>query len=148
MIELNFDMDGTIADFYSQENWLEDLEKEKVRPYRNAKPLYDKKMVNVLNQLRQSKKVKINIISWSSKCGSQDFHKRIKDTKIEWLKKHKFPYDEAIILPYGESKEKYGKGVLFDDEEQNRKNWETKENNIALTEKEIISFINSLINEE
>ena len=34
-----FDMDGTFVNLYGIENWLEDLQEENVRPYRDAKPL-------------------------------------------------------------------------------------------------------------
>ena len=33
-----FDMDGTFVNLYGIENWLEDLQEENVRPYRDAKP--------------------------------------------------------------------------------------------------------------
>jgi len=39
MKAIYFDMDGTIADFYSVENWLEDLRMENVAPYILAKPM-------------------------------------------------------------------------------------------------------------
>ena len=38
-ITINFDMDGTIADLYGEENWLDDLINERTTPYANAKPL-------------------------------------------------------------------------------------------------------------
>ena len=34
-----FDMDGTIADLYGVDGWLDDLRAERVRPYAEAKPL-------------------------------------------------------------------------------------------------------------
>ena len=36
-----FDMDGTIADLYGVQNWLEMLQAENPQPYRQAKPLLD-----------------------------------------------------------------------------------------------------------
>ena len=38
-ITINFDMDGTIADLYGVENWLDYLIAENTRPYAIAKPL-------------------------------------------------------------------------------------------------------------
>ena len=38
-ITINFDMDGTIADLYGVDNWLEYLINEDVYPYANAQPL-------------------------------------------------------------------------------------------------------------
>ena len=45
---LCFDMDGTIADLYGVENWLNDLRNENARPYRVAKPIYDMDTLNFL----------------------------------------------------------------------------------------------------
>ena len=38
---LVFDMDGTIANLYGVENWLEDLRSFNPRPYIVAEPMYD-----------------------------------------------------------------------------------------------------------
>ena len=38
-ITINFDLDGTLADFYGVENWLEYLEAEDTTPYAVAEPL-------------------------------------------------------------------------------------------------------------
>ena len=34
-----FDMDGTIANFYGVDGWLDDLINERTRPYAQARPL-------------------------------------------------------------------------------------------------------------
>ena len=36
--QINFDMDGTLVDFYGVEGWLDDLMNRNTRPYREAKP--------------------------------------------------------------------------------------------------------------
>ena len=46
MKTLVFDMDGTIADLYGVKNWLHDLRMESVRPYTQAKPIYDMELLN------------------------------------------------------------------------------------------------------
>ena len=43
-----FDMDGTIADFYNQKEWLQDLNQEKTAPYDNAKPMVNIKELNTI----------------------------------------------------------------------------------------------------
>ena len=43
-----FDMDGTIADLYGVEGWLDMLRAEDATPYRQAKPIYDMDMLNDL----------------------------------------------------------------------------------------------------
>ena len=45
---INFDMDGTIANLYGVEGWLNDLQTGKTRPYEIAEPLYN---MNELNEI-------------------------------------------------------------------------------------------------
>ena len=120
-----FDMDGTIADFYGVENWLEYLENENPYPYMVASPLVNMSaLARVLNN-RQKKGYKLVIISWLSKTGSDSFNDLVTDAKMLWLKKHlpSVAWDEIHILPYGTPKERYGNGILFDDEKPNRDHW-------------------------
>lgn len=127
-MNINFDMDGTIADFYSVPNWLDSLENSDTRPYKEAKPLINmNSFARILNRL-QKQGNKINIISWTSKCGTPQFNEQIAKVKRAWLKKHlsSVHFDNIFIVPYGEPKEKYSSGVLFDDEEPNRRNWNGK----------------------
>ena len=50
---LVFDMDGTIADFYNVDGWLDCLMAEDTRPYTEARPFYDMfAMMEVLNELK------------------------------------------------------------------------------------------------
>ena len=50
---LVFDMDGTIADLYGVNGWLENLREENARPYIEAKPLYDMDVLaSILGLLR------------------------------------------------------------------------------------------------
>ena len=120
-----FDMDGTIADFYGVENWLEYLENENPYPYMVANPLVNMSaLARVLNN-RQKKGYKLVIISWLSKTGSENFNSLVTNAKMLWLKKHlpSVVWDEINILTYGTPKENYGDGILFDDEKPNRDNW-------------------------
>ena len=50
-----FDMDGTIANLYSVENWLEKLRSEDATPYEEAKPLIRlATLARLLNKLQKS----------------------------------------------------------------------------------------------
>ena len=122
----NFDMDGTIADFYSVNGWLEDLQNENTRPYEQAKPLVNmSRLARYLNRL-QKQGHKIAIISWTSKCGTDEFNAKITDVKLKWLAKHlrSVRFDNIAVIPYGTPKSLYGNGILFDDEERNRNEWQ------------------------
>ena len=122
---INFDMDGTIADLYGVEGWLDDLINSRVRPYAEAKPLLNMSaLARMLNKL-QRLGYKINIISWTSKSGTAEYNERVKQTKLKWLAKHlkSVKFNNVYIVPYGTPKQTLSTGILFDDEQPNRDNW-------------------------
>lgn len=125
MNKIWFDMDGTIANLYGIEGWLDDLENERVRPYQEAKPLLNLQVLaRRLNSL-QRQGYKIGIISWLSKSGTDEYNQKVKEVKLKWLKTHlkSVHFNEIHIVEYGTPKESLGQGVLFDDEERNRIAW-------------------------
>lgn len=123
------DMDGTFADLYGVDNWLEYLVALDTTPYEVAKPLYD--MVDLLEVLMELKVIgyNIGIISWLSKNPDVEYGKKVAYAKKEWLSKYGMDLilDKILITPYGKRKadtcSKYGYGVLVDDEEPNRNEW-------------------------
>ena len=127
-ITIHFDMDGTIADLYGVENWLEMLIAEDATPYKKAMPLLClSALARKLNAMRNNG-YNLGIISWLSKEATEEYNKAVTEAKLEWLKKHlpSVHWDEIHIVPYGTPKEKFCGNpldVLFDDEERNRNNW-------------------------
>lgn len=125
---LVFDMDGTLADLYGVEGWLEMLHNEDTAPYEQAKPLYDMDKLNsVLNTLKE-KGYRIAVTTWTAKGGSKEYNKRVGKAKREWLKKYSFPYDEIHLVKYGTTKadctrKKGGKQILIDDNKKVRAGW-------------------------
>ena len=122
---INFDMDGCIVDLYGVDNWLNDLINSNPRPYAIAKPLVNMQVLaRVLNRLAKNG-YEINVISWLAKNSTPDYDKKVINAKRKWLAKHlkSVKFNNIHIVPYGTPKENLGKGILFDDEEQNRKNW-------------------------
>ena len=121
-----FDMDGTIANLYAVENWLADLRSENVRPYLEAVPMINFSLfARLLNRL-QKKGVKIGIISWTAKNGSEAYNLAVEVAKRAWLAKHlpSVEWDEIKVVRYGTNKyQACGGGFLFDDEEGNRNIW-------------------------
>lgn len=126
-----FDMDGTIADFYGVENWLNYLIASDTLPYEIAKPLVKlNSLARILNRLQRNG-YKIGIISWLSKNGTDAYNNAVTETKKNWLKKHlaSVDFDEIHIVKYGTPKQMFAKtenDILFDDEERNRNNWTGK----------------------
>ena len=127
-ITINFDMDGTIADLYGVENWLEYLLAEDTTPYAVATPLVRlATLARRLNTLQRNG-YDIAVISWLSKSGTEEYNRAVTEVKMAWLKKHlpSVEWNEIHIVPYGTPKQNFCKtplDVLFDDEERNRNNW-------------------------
>ena len=126
-----FDMDGTIADLYGVENWLDYLITSDTLPYAVAKPLLKlNSLARVLNRL-QREGYRIGIISWLSKSGTEEYNNAVTETKKNWLKRHlaSVHFDEINIVKYGTPKQMFARtenDILFDDEEKNRNNWTGK----------------------
>lgn len=126
-----FDLDGTLADLYNVEGWLDMLLASDALPYEIAKPLVRlSALARLLNNL-QKKGYRIGVISWLSKGSSPEYDKDVTAAKKKWLTKHlkSVNFDEINIVSYGTPKERFAKtenDVLFDDELQNRTNWTGK----------------------
>ena len=124
--QINFDMDGTLANFYGVENWLDYLMAHDTTPYAIAKPLFNfSALARVLNRL-QREGYEICVISWLAKNSTDEFNQRITEVKLQWLAKHlpSVKWDNVSIVPYGTPKSTCGNGILFDDEEPNRNEWQ------------------------
>lgn len=123
--QINFDMDGTIANLYGVDGWLTDLINKSPRPYAEAQPLLNfSALARVLNRLQRNG-YKICIISWLAKNSNAEYDKEVAETKRQWLAKRlpSVKWDEINIVAYGTPKQTIGKGILFDDEIQNREAW-------------------------
>lgn len=122
-----FDMDGTIADFYNVNGWLDCLNNEDTTPYKEAKPLIKMNVLaRILNNL-QKRGFEIGIISWTAKDSSESYHKAVAREKEKWLHTHlkSVNFDEINILKYGVPKSTVAteKDLLFDDDKKVRKEW-------------------------
>ncbi|MBO5627864.1 MAG: hypothetical protein J5965_02135 [Aeriscardovia sp.] len=140
-----FDMDGTIADLYGVENWLDYLIASDALPYEIAKPLIRlNALARILNRL-QKQGYKVGVISWLAKNSNTDYDEKVTKAKKEWLKKHlaSVNFDEIHIVKYGTPKQTFAKtenDILFDDEEKNRNDWTGK----AFDVNEIIEILKGM----
>lgn len=127
-----FDMDGTIANFYGVDGWLESILAKDVRPYAEALPLVNmSSLARVIHRL-QRLGFTVGIISWLAKVDDDVYGEAVTRTKKAWLAKHlpSVAFDEIIIVKYGTPKQTLGQGILFDDEKPNRDNWIGKAYNV------------------
>ena len=144
---INFDMDGTLVNLYGVDNWLEMLINEDTTPYEVAKPLVNfSHLARLLNKLLDAG-VEINIISWTSKGGSPEYNEAVAQAKKNYLAKHlpSVVFSNIFIVPYGTPKYTLAKGILFDDEEQNRNGWRKHNGTYSFDETDIINILKALL---
>ena len=141
---INFDMDGCIADLYGVENWLADLQASNPRPYIVAKPLVNMQVLARMLNNKKRQGFTINVISWLAKNSNPEYDEKVKNAKLNWLKKHlkSVEFDNIFIVKYGTPKQSLAKGFLFDDEVNNRINWK----GIAFDVNNIINDLKTLTN--
>ena len=124
-MKIYFDMDGTIADLYGVEGWLDYLINGNPFPYATAKPMVNmSRLARRLNTLQREGN-EICIISWLSKTSTAEYDELVTRAKLAWLEKHlaSVRFDEIHIVAYGTPKHTIGQGILFDDEAHNREGW-------------------------
>ena len=123
-----FDMDGTLANLYGVENWLDKLRAYDATPYENAEVMLNMQaLAHRLNKL-QARGYTIGIISWLSKETTPEYDAAVTAAKLEWLSKHlhSVRWDEVAISSYGKRKSKLAQvkgGYLFDDNPKVRREW-------------------------
>lgn len=121
-----FDMDGTIANLYGVEGWLDDIRARRTRPYDEAQVMLNMSLLARLLHQVQNNGHEIGIISWTAKNGSDLYNGEVALAKMMWLRRHlpSVAWDEIKIVPYGTNKRNATNGdILFDDEEPNRTAW-------------------------
>jgi hypothetical protein len=148
-----FDMDGTIANLYGVNNWLEKLRAFDPTPYAEAEPLWDMAELNeVLNSLRICG-IEVRIITWLSKETTTEYDNLVREAKREWLEKCGFPFDNFHGVAYGTTKancvRKYldeGEAILIDDNAKVREGWHLGEA-IDPTAIDIVEYLKGLLTE-
>ena len=149
-----FDMDGTIADLYSVNGWLEKLRAFDPTPYVEAKPMWDMaELTNTLMAL-QSVGIEIRIITWLSKESNREYDNAVRLAKREWLEGFDFPFDHFHGVAYGSTKadsvrrylaENEG-AILIDDNAKVRAGWHLGDT-IDPTTENIIEILKGLLNQ-
>jgi hypothetical protein len=141
-----FDMDGTIADLYGAKDWLEKIKVLDTEPYEIAHGLVNMSLLaRYLNRL-QEQGYTIGIVSWLAKGSTKEYDMQVTRAKKRWLTKHlkSVAFDEINIVAYGTPKSTVvgiTDGILFDDEEPNRKEWKGK----AYDQTDIIGVLKALL---
>ena len=149
-----FDMDGTIADLYAVNGWLESLRNFDPTPYAEAKPMWD--MVELAEALMALKSVgtEIRIITWLAMDSTPDYNKAVREAKREWLENCGFPFDNFHGVRYGATKADSVRrylaedetAILIDDNAKVREGWTLGET-VDPTAIDIVEYIKGLLNQ-
>lgn len=146
---INWDMDGTIANFYSVPDWLTKVHSEDVSPYLDAEPMWDmEKLAKILLRLK-SAGWEINVITWLAMNSSEEYKDAVRAAKLAWLNKWGFVYDHFHGVQYGATKadsvrKRTDYGILIDDNERVRNGWSLGAT-IDPTKVDIIETLTSLL---
>jgi phosphoglycolate phosphatase-like HAD superfamily hydrolase len=147
-----FDMDGTIADLYGVENWLEMLRAFDPTPYEIAEPMWDMaELADLLHQV-QTIGIEIRIITWLSKESTAEYDDAVRVAKRNWLAEQGFPFDHFHGVRYGATKadsvRRYlGEGetaILIDDNAKVRQGW-TMGDTIDPTACDLVEILKGLL---
>jgi hypothetical protein len=141
-LKINFDLDGTLANLYAVEGWLDMLRGCDPTPYKVAEPMINMSAFARLLHKAQRLGYAVNVISWLSKESTPEYDTAVTMAKIEWLRIHlpSVEWNEIHIVAYGTPKHEICGGVLFDDEEHNREAWGEG----AYEPNEILEFLRGL----
>lgn len=149
-----FDMDGTIADLYAVENWLDKLRAEDASPYREARPMWNMEELCEVLMLLEKEGWEVRIISWLSKESSPAYSKAVREAKAEWLRKWQFPYQKCHFVKYGTTKASCVRKacgdapcILIDDNDKVRKGWHLGET-INPTEVDLPTILRAYLKED
>lgn len=138
MVGFFFDMDGTIADLYSVEGWLECLRSSNPAPYSQAAPMGDMVALRKRIDAIRAQGDIVGIISWCSKCGSRSYNRATRAAKVAWLDAQGLTLDEINVVRYGRDKytcrksTNLDKYILFDDEHSNIDSWNKHQNTMGV----------------
>lgn len=125
---LYLDMDGTIADLYSQENWLDKLKNEDKEIYYKAEVIISEQDLLKIYPLED---YDIRILTMLAGYSTKEYQKNVINQKQKWLEKYYPKIAKNInnqFVEYGNCKAKYAEkySIILDDNETIRKNWQKK----------------------
>lgn len=125
-----FDMDGTIANLYEANNWLERLLAEEKGLFANLETMHDKEeLTEIMNDLINLG-FGVEVITWTPKDVTRDYIKVVENEKREWIRQN-FPMIKKVTcLDYGTPKQnalrtREQEQILVDDNLEVNAKWNT-----------------------
>ena len=147
------DMDGTITDTYSVQDWEPKLRAYDPSPYSEAKPMYNMRILNTILEEIAAKGITIGVISWLAMDSTKEYDKQVRKAKKDWLAQHLPAATEIHLIKYGYSKKKAAKikdSILIDDNPKVREAWKGETidatGNILIKLLEILEQVSKITN--
>lgn len=137
MKKIYFDMDGTVADLYSEENWLDNLQNERKGSFINLQPLVDMiELSRVCYQLMEHG-YRFGVITWLPMGASREFERVCEREKKHWVYTLMPWVTEFYAQTYDEPKQnapihKATQMILVDDSAEVRAKWDTAKQRISI----------------
>lgn len=148
-----FDMDGTVADLYNSNRWLEKLEAQETGVFIDLKPIVDMNELSIVCNKLQAKGWTIGVITWLPMKACSIYEQECTEEKNLWVGRY-MPYvQEMYCQSYGTPKQQAlkqqsDKTVLVDDNQEVRSMWENGRNRITIdATKDIIQELKKLLEE-
>lgn len=147
-----FDMDGTIADLYGVDDWLDKLRNEDISPYVECEPLIPMEMLTSIIQEFKDKNINVRVVSWNCMNASQEYAREVRKAKREWLQRYcPILLEDFHVVKYGTPKNNFAKNeraILVDDNTKALRDWGNDKLTIDASETaNLISNLLVLLNE-
>jgi hypothetical protein len=129
-IKIYFDMDGTIADFYGQSDWLEKLRNEQNGAFADCKPLFNRKRFSAVVSRLLTIGVQFGVITWLPMDASPEYEEVCAAEKKKWCAAYLPFISEFTAQSYGVPKQKAirkhsSTEILIDDNAEVCRRWKT-----------------------
>lgn len=151
MKKIYFDMDGTVADLYGSDNWLDNLQNERNGVFNNLFPLVDmNELAMVCHQLMDNG-YSFGIITWLPMGASYEYEHVCEQEKREWANEFMPWVSEFYAQSYGVPKQyapikRAQNMVLIDDNTEVRAMWNTEKQRTSIdATKNIIEELKKLL---
>lgn len=129
--KIYFDMDGTIADLYSREGWLDSIINEEVGLFKDLQPMYPAWQFKEICDRLMQEGWEIGVITWTPMNATREYEEQVAREKTYWLNNYASFIKDIVCQPYGQPKQyairqRKTQMILVDDNNEVRKMWETK----------------------
>ena len=149
-LKILFDLDGTIADLYGHNDWLERLQAE-VPIYEELEPLVDMVKLTTIAKKLIEKGVEFGVVTWLAMGASEEYEFITSMEKYRWCKKYIPFITEFECQPYGTPKQTNYRNrqcILIDDNAEVRASFETPHRRKTFdAHKDICEFLTKLYEE-